>query len=158
MRRRTLAEGSVVHLVRTESDPYEAAFVEMLTGWCNQMRARNLKLATIDARRRTVRRFAEHHNEYPWSWTPAMLDEWIADCRMSGIGTATVRAYALSIRQFCEYLVDPAYGWQAECQERFEAIPVQILGKWNTARHVQETGSDKAVRPFRPEELQDFLD
>ena len=51
---------------------------------------------------------------------------------------STVRAYASSVSAFCRYATDPAYGWAAQCQERFGTHPVQVAHEWNTAVHVQE--------------------
>ena len=47
----------------------------MLAGWRNQQLSRNLQIATADQRVRYVRRFLEAVNEYPWRWTPALVDE-----------------------------------------------------------------------------------
>ncbi len=67
---------------------------EMLEGWRNQQLCRNLAPNTIDARIATVRRFVEYTNEFPWSWTPAIVEEFFADLRgIKGRRQSTVRGY-----------------------------------------------------------------
>ncbi len=140
-------------------DQAELTFEEMLTGWRNQMLARNLSLRTITSRERLVRRFVSDLNVFPWLWTPGMLDEWLGDFRsLKGAARSTIRAYGICLRGFCRYLVDPVYGWQEVCEERFGTYPVQIAHEWNTAVHVQESGTEEPVRPFTQVELQAFFD
>lgn len=141
------------------ADAAEACFGQMLNGWRNQMLARNLAFSTIESRLRLARRFAEDLNEYPWTWSPAMFDEWLGDRRaIRGHSRATVRAAALDVRMFCAYLVDPAYGWQAHCEERFGTFPIQVVNEANSATHVQDSEAERSVRPFTLEELQRFFD
>lgn len=54
---------------------------EMLEGWRNQQLCRNLDHDTIAGRVRLVERFIEHTNEFPWTWTPAMVEEFFSDLR-----------------------------------------------------------------------------
>ncbi len=155
--------GDVSNVLRLSGSPVvdvaDATFEEMLGGWRNQMLARNLAFATIAQRHRLVRRFADEIGDYPWEWTPAMFDEWLGDLRaVKGLARSTIRAHGLGVRMFCDYLVDPGYGWQELCEARFETFPVQISHQWNTAVHVQEAEAEASVRPFRPDELQDFFD
>jgi len=134
-------------------------FEAMLDGWRNQMLARNLAFSTIDGRERLIRKFVADLNEFPWNWTSAMFDEWLGDRRaVSGHARSTIRTQGLGVRMFCDYLVDPAYGWQHLCEDRFGTFPIQIAHEWNTATHVQEAGSERTVRPFTVEELQLFFD
>ena len=106
-----------------------------------------------------VRRLAADLNEFPWQWTAAMFDEWLGDRRsVDGHARSTVRVAGLSVRMFCAYLVDPAYGWQPLCEQRFQTFPIQVAHEWNTAPHVQQAGSDRGVRPFSHVELQSFFD
>jgi len=131
----------------------------MLDGWRNQMLSRNLAFSTIATRQRMVEKFHESTNEYPWTWSAAMMDEWLGDNRaIHGHARSTIRAQSQCLRMFCDYLVDPAYGWQERCQKRFGSFPIQIVHEWNAATHVQEAGTEKSVRPFTPAELQDFFD
>lgn len=71
----------------------EAQTVEdMLDGWRNQQLCRNLDHETISKRIALVRRFIDHCNEYPWAWTPAMVEEFFADLRgIKGRAQSTVR-------------------------------------------------------------------
>ncbi|MDT5282014.1 MAG: hypothetical protein QOJ20_3209, partial [Mycobacterium sp.] len=47
---------------------------EMLEGWRNQQLCRNLDVDTVAGRTRLVERFIEATNEFPWTWTPAMVE------------------------------------------------------------------------------------
>ncbi|MCX4471403.1 hypothetical protein OOK41_13980 [Micromonospora sp. NBC_01655] len=99
--------------------PEEQVFAAMLDGWQAQQTARNLSFATIAARLRVIRAFAEHVNNYPWQWLPQMVDEWSTDLRaVRGLARSTLRGYQEAVRLFCEYLTDPAYGWAGQCQQR----------------------------------------
>ena len=64
--------------------PQDQAVEEMLAGWRNQQLSRNLQTATVDQRIRWVRQFLEKVNEYPWRWTPALVEEYF---RRSEVGT-----------------------------------------------------------------------
>ncbi|SCG45674.1 tyrosine-type recombinase/integrase [Micromonospora zamorensis] len=146
---------SGVALLRPEEQVFEA----MLDGWQAQQTARNLSLATIAARLRVIRAFAEHVNSYPWQWLPQMIDEWSTDLRaVRGLARSTLRGYQEAVRLFCEYLTDPAYGWAGECQRRFGSHPVQVCHEWNTAVHVQSNESDPRKRAFTVDELQALFD
>lgn len=137
----------------------EVTLQEMLDGWRNQQLARNLAFSTIENRERIVLQLIAHVNEYPWSWTAAMVDEWLSDRRaIKGHRQSTVRAAGSTIRMFCAYLTDPLYGWDRECMDRFGTHPVQVCHRWNTATHVQEADGSPRTRPFTRHELQDFFD
>ena len=97
---------------------------EMLDGWRNQQLCRNLDPDTIDDRVGLVRRFIAHTNEYPWSWTPAIVEEFFADLRgIKGRAQSTVRGYQNGLRLFCSYIADPDYGWDRVCEQRFGTHP-----------------------------------
>jgi integrase/recombinase XerD len=71
---------------------------EMLEGWRNQQLCRNRALDTIDGRVRLVERFLAYTNKFPWTWTPAMAEEFFADLRsVHHRKQSTVRAEALFI-------------------------------------------------------------
>jgi hypothetical protein len=72
---------------------------EMLDGWRNQQLCRNLDHDTNDGRIGLVRRFIAHTNEYPWSWTPAIVEEFFADLRgIKGRRQSTIRGYQNGLR------------------------------------------------------------
>jgi len=76
---------------------------EMLEGWRNQQLCRNLDHDTIAGRVRLVERFIEHTNEFPWTWTPAMVEE----LQRSALGEA---AKAVDGAALPECSKDPALG------------------------------------------------
>lgn len=108
--------------------PEEQTIAEMLTGWRNQQLCRNLRLDTINQREKLVNRFLAYTNEFPWTWTPSMVDEFFGDLR--GVHHAkhtTMRAYQNALRMFCSYVSDPDYGWDRVCEHRFDKHPVQVF-------------------------------
>ena len=142
-------------LLRPDAQTFEA----MLEGWSRQQAARQLRAATIKTSVGLVRRFQQHAGEYPWAWTPAHLDEWTADLVVvRHLAHSTVRTYQQAVRMFLGYVCDPAYGWAAECEERFGTYPVQIAGPWNTAAHRAEVESRPERRSLTRTELQDLFD
>lgn len=148
-----LVEG--VPLLHPEPQVFEA----MLEGWANQMLARNLSLATTGNRVRQVRAFGEHAGAFPWEWSPQLADEWFADLRaIRHCARSTVRGYQVALRVFCNYLTDPAYGWTAECERRFETHPVQVINEVNAAAHVADIESEPHKRAFTRNELQTLFD
>jgi integrase/recombinase XerD len=57
----------------------ERVFDAMLDGWRAQMLAWGLTTATIDGRCRLVRRFQRFTCEFPWSWRPVDVEEFLAE-------------------------------------------------------------------------------
>lgn len=140
-------------------DPEAQVLEAMLTGWEQQMLARNLAASTIRARARAVRALVVHANEYPWSWTMATADEWFADLRsVKHCALSTIRGLQVTIRGFCEYLIDPAYQWASVCQERFGVAPIQIINEANAAVHVADYEGHPARRAFTRAELVTLLE
>ena len=134
-------------------------FDAMLAGWTSQRLARRLAPGTIGPSTVLVRRFQSHSGVFPWAWTPAHLDEWIADLRsVRGLALSTVRTYQATVRLFLEYVCDPLYGWAVECETRFGSHPVQICHEWNTAVHRAETESMPKRRSLTRVELQALFD
>ena len=85
----------------------EAQTVEdMLDGWRNQQLCRSLDHETISKRIALVRRFIDHCNEYPWAWTPAMVEEFFADLRGQAWNYETV--FASRLRNGGDVLPDEA--------------------------------------------------
>lgn len=139
--------------------PDEQVFIAMLDGWRNQQLARNLAFGTIESRQRAVKAFARNADAYPWAWTPQLVDEWMGDLRgVRDLKRSTLRNYQDALRSFCRYLTDPAYGWAAECEDRFGTHPIQVVHEWNSAVHVQEAEAEPTKRAFTLEEIQAFLD
>src|ERR1700730_8488413 len=104
-----------------------AVFESMLDGWRCQRLARNLAETSIEGGARIVRRFGKSVGSYPWQWTPADLERFMAELRREqGLVHTTVRNYALTIAAFQAFVCDPAYGFDRICLERFGTHPVQI--------------------------------
>ncbi|WAU02058.1 tyrosine-type recombinase/integrase [Streptomyces nigrescens] len=139
--------------------PQDAMVEAMLRGWRAQQSARGLKADTVEARERTVQRFLEFTNEYPWEWTPAHVYEWSASLMGERhLAPSTVRAYQCELRLFSEYVTDARYGWAEVCEAEFGTHPVAICHEWNTIAHLNGYEGDPEARPFTREELQRFLD
>lgn len=139
--------------------PEEQAFSEMLEGFRRQQLTRNLSFNTVEQREGVIRRFAAYVNEYPWSWTVEMVDEFFSDRRaVHNNKRSTIRAYQDALKLFCEYVCSPAYAWVDRCEELFGTHPSPVFHRWNTARHIQEAEHGGRRRPFRHKELQAFFD
>ena len=139
--------------------PEDQAVEEMLAGWRNQQLSRNLQVATIDQRIRCVRQFFESVNEYPWRWTPALVDEYFGDLRsVRKLVHSTIRAHQGALRHFTGYITSSDYGWLDLCQQLFGTHPVQVFFDWNTAVHAEEFEGQPAKRPFTRDELQRLFD
>ena len=152
---RLLRDGGV-GLFRAEDRVFEA----MVDGWRAQMLARGLVTATIETRTRLVIRFQQFAGDYPWTWRPADLDDFMAE-RRSGdrpIALSTLRTDAHAIGMFCGYLASPVYGWSEFCERMFGDIPAQICFEWNTPRHTTDDAVPTGRRAFTKVELQRLFD
>ena len=141
--------------------PEDAMFEAMLRGWRAQQVARGLRTHTIESRERLVRRFLESTNEYPWSWGPAHVEEWMLSLSAEAhLASSTIRSYEVDLRLFSEYLTDPRYGWARACEQAFGegVFPVAICHEWNTIAHLNDYEGRPEARPFSREELQAFFD
>jgi integrase len=139
--------------------PEEQVFTAMLDGWRNQQLARNLAFSTINGREKVVRAFAAHGDAFPWHWTAQMVDEWLADGRaVRHLKRSTLRTYQEAVRSLCSYLIDPAYQWSSECEQRFGTHPIQVVHEWNTAVHVADAEADAGKRAFTRAELVALFD
>src|SRR6266446_2527536 len=58
--------------------PGAALLEEMLAGWRNQQQARRLTVRLIGERERVVRQFGEFTGCWPWQWSAAQADAWVA--------------------------------------------------------------------------------
>jgi hypothetical protein len=70
--------------------PESALFEAMLEGWRRQQSARRLSAGVVDGRERLVRRFQEFTGVWPWQWSPAQVDSWVASGEWAH---STVRSY-----------------------------------------------------------------
>ncbi len=109
----------------------------------------------IGERERVVRQFAEFTGCWPWQWTAAQAEAWVAS---GGWAHSTVRSYQGALALFLEYVCDPRYGWVSECEQRAGAVPVQVFHERNTAAHVCEHEGRPERRPLTRAELQAFFD
>lgn len=134
------------------------AFESMLDGWRAQQLSRNLAFATIDAGARVVRRFQEQTGRYPWQWTAAEFEGWMAELRRGRRAPGTLRGYQLALRGFLGYVCDPAYGWDQSCLERFGTHPVQICHQANLVAHASDFEGRPARRPLSRPECQALFD
>nr|WP_316246525.1 tyrosine-type recombinase/integrase [Streptomyces sp. WAC01526] len=142
-------------------DPESTVFRAMLEGWARQQRARFLQESgTIAPRLALIRRMADFTGQYPWQWTPAEAEAFIAHLRSGTkpIMVSTARGYEISIQMFCAYISDPRYGWAGECEQRFGLVPQQVFHEWNTVVHVAEYEGDPRRRPLHYDEVQALFD
>ena len=135
--------------------PGAALLEEMLAGWRRQQQARRLTARLIDERERVVRQFAAYTGCWPWQWSAAQAETWVAS---GGWAHSTVRSYQGALALFLEYVCDPRYGWVSECEQRAGAVPVQVFHERNTAVHVSEHEGRPERRPLTRAELQAFFD
>jgi len=135
--------------------PGAALLEEMLAGWRRQQQARRLTARLTGERERVVRQFAEFTGCWPWQWTAAQAEAWVAS---GGWAHSTVRSYQGALALFLEYVCDPRYGWVSECEQRAGAVPVQVFHERNTAAHVCEHEGRPGRRPLTRAELQAFFD
>jgi integrase/recombinase XerD len=98
-----------------------------------------------------VERFLAYTNEFPWTWTPAMAEEFFSDLR-SVKGPQAVDDPWLSERvaAVCFYVGKPDYGWDRVCERHFGTHPAQVLFEWNTGAHVQDNEQPPTKPAFSP--------
>ncbi len=152
------AAGSAALVLLGEATPLRAEpalFDAMLEGWRRQHAARRLSPTFSRGQERTVRRFQEFCDAWPWAWAPEQLDAWVAENRWAH---ATVRAYQGAVAMFLDFVCDPRYGWAEVCQERVGAVPIQICHEDNRAVHVAEYEGRPGRRPLTRAELQQLFD
>lgn len=154
---RRLAGSAALVLVdaATPLHPEGALFDAMLEGWRRQHVARRLSPGICSARERVVRRFQAFTGRWPWEWSAAQVDAWVAQ---GGWAHSTVRAYQSALALFLAYVCDPRYGWAEACVERVGMAPSQILHEWNSATHVADYEGRPERRPLTRAELQALFD
>ncbi len=114
----------------------------------------------IEPRVRLVRRFQRFTNEYPWTWRPVDVEEFISAriSREKPIAISTIRFDGAAIRAFCDYASDARYQWVSVCQRLFGDVPAQICFDWNTAAHVSDYEGRPGRRALTRHELQTLFD
>jgi integrase/recombinase XerC len=135
--------------------PEPALFEEILAGWRRQQQARRLSGLLVDQRERVVRRLTEFTGCWPWQWTSAQAESWLAS---GGWAHSTARSYQGALTLFLDYVCDPRYGWVAECEQRAGAAPAQVFHERNTAVHAADYEGRPQRRPLSRAELQAFFD
>jgi site-specific recombinase XerD len=106
-----------------------------------------------------VVRFTEAVGCYPWQWSPADLETFLAGLREHDeLCRSTLRGYALATAAFLSCVCDPVYGWEKVCLARFGSHPVQICRRDNLPRHVVDQEAAPARRPLTKAECQQLFD
>lgn len=138
----------------------EAVFEGMLDGWFAQMvGGRGLLRQSAEQSMQRVRAFQAYSDEWPWRWSSAMYEDWMASlATASGLLLSTRRTYQQAVKSFCEYLCSSHYGWVEECERRFGEHPVQVCHDGNTLRHASDFEGSPGRRPLTREELQQLFD
>lgn len=87
-----------VHLLH----PEDAVLDAMMSSWARQqIGGRGLQAGTAAGRQRIVEQFRDFTNEYPWNWTAAHIDEWMADLVMQhDRAKSTLRTYQGAVSLF----------------------------------------------------------
>jgi integrase/recombinase XerC len=127
-----------------------ALFDSMLAGWRRQQQSRRLGDSIVDARERTVRRFAEFTGAWPWCWTPEQVERWVA---AGGWAHSTVRSYQGALAVFLDYVCDARYGWAAECEQQVGVTPVQVSAAAGQVRPVGRRGEPAVGDPDHPAQV-----
>ena len=135
--------------------PEPALFEAMLEGWRRQQAARRLSGPLIEGRVRLARRFQAFTGAWPWQWTPAQAEAWVAS---GGWAHSTIRSYEGALAVFLDFACDPRYGWVAECEQLAGARPVQVFHEGNAAVHASDYEGRPERRPLTRAELQAFFD
>ncbi len=135
----------------------------MLQGWVRQQRTRFLsEEGTIKPRVSLVRQFVDFTNEYPWNWSPADGEAFIAHLRSSNrkkpIVMSTGRGYETTLALFMDFIIDRRYGWAEACLERFGQVPQQVFHEGNRVAHVLEHEGQPGRRPLTYDEVQALFD
>ena len=141
-------------------DEPAAVFEGMVTGWERQQKSRMLGEGTVSSRLALVRRFADFAESYPWSWTPADVEDFTISLTSgpSKLAPSTIRGYHLTLRMFCDYVTDGRYEWPRQCCDRFGLVPSQVCHEWNTVAHLNEYEGRPERRPLTYDEVQRLFD
>jgi len=105
--------------------------------------------------RQLEERFQEYAQGWPWSGRSEQLERWVAE---GGWAHSTVRGYQGAVGAFCGCVIDPRYGWVAECEQRVGARPTQICHEDNMAVDVADYEGRPERRPLSRLECQALFD
>ncbi|MFE6835107.1 tyrosine-type recombinase/integrase [Streptomyces sp. NPDC057705] len=132
----------------------------MKEGWARQQLARFLKHQTIAPRLRLIERLWEFTGLYPWQWSPADGEAFIAALRggPGPVRMSTARSYEVMVTLFTEYLLDARYGWAEVCLDRFGEVPQEVFHEGNSVLHTVEYEGDPRRRPLTYDEVQALFD
>ena len=142
----------------TYLEPEEAVFRLMIQGFRNQLKSRRLKHKTTVERLQHIEafhRFLEFR--YPWQWTAALWDEFMASLVDRRLALGTIRAYQGDLHQFVSYIRNAEYGWPEECRRRFGADCPLICHEGNMIVHASEYEGPPDRRAFTYDELDKFF-
>ena len=91
---------------------------------------------------RVVGRFQVFTGDYPWTWRPVDVEDFLAEMRSRSrpIGLTTLRSYSNAVSMFCAYLTHPGYGWGELCERTFGNVPARSAS----------TGIPRATPPTTP--------
>ncbi|HSH58074.1 MAG TPA: hypothetical protein VK988_00210 [Acidimicrobiales bacterium] len=140
-------------------DLAERMFVQMLEGWRNQQLARNLALSTINAREAEVRRFVAEAGEYPWRWSPHLVDEWLGDQRaVRHLRQSTIRSKAISCGCSSSTSSTPRTGGRRSAGTGSASTRPRYATTGTPRRTLQEAEGRAGLRAFTTDELQALFD
>lgn len=122
--------------------PGSALPKEMPAGWRNQQQARRLTARLTGERERDVRQFTDFTGCWPWQWTAARAEGWLAS---GGWAHSTVRSYQGALALFLDYACDPRYGWVSECEQRAVLIPFRLDNDYHAALTINPDRIDAVV-------------
>lgn len=137
----------------------DAVLEAMLSGWATHRLSRNLTHGFVMSDISSVRSFFAFTDQYPWHWTPAMMEQWSTELLLAQhLSLSTRRSKQGALRSFCAYITSPSYKWPEECERRFGTHPIQVCVETNTITHNSGTEGLPARRPLTRRELQDLFD
>jgi hypothetical protein len=127
--------------------PEPALFDAMIDGWCRQHSARRLSPTITRQRVRVVQRFRAFSGSWPWEWTSAQADAWVAE---GAWAHSTVRNYQGSLALFVAYICDPRYrrSQGAVGDRKAKQASTKSPGRTSSLRDVHALEELGAHRPF----------
>ena len=128
---------------------------EMLAGWRRQQQARRLTARLIGERERVVRQFATFTGCWPWQWTAAQVEAWVAS---GGWAHSTVRRIRGRWRCSWSTCAIPGTGGSASASSAPGRSRCRCSTSGTRAAHVSEHEGRPERRPLTRAELQAFFD